>query len=116
MTPQQFATAIGAVESNNNPNSPLGDHGRAFGQFQVHPDWVFDWARRLALAPQLGELWDSFIERLVCAFYSFHVSQLSAPEIAMTFHIGHVVHFGGADWDAGYGDRFSKAAAGLPRG
>ena len=109
MTPQHFAQCIGQVESNNNANAPLGDGGRAFGRFQTHPDWVWDWAHRLAIAPQLGELWDSFIERLVCGFYGFHCSHLSAPEIAMSFHIGHIVRFGGDDWDVGYGNRFSMA-------
>lgn len=108
MTPQQFSTALGLTESNGNPNSPLGDHGRALGRFQVHPDWVFDWSNRLGIVPKLSETWDSFVERMVQAFYTHHVGgTLSDVEIAMAFHIGHLVHNYDPDWDSAYADRFT---------
>jgi hypothetical protein len=109
MTPRQFSHALAIVESTDNPNTPKGDGGRADGRWQIHPDEMWTWAHRLALAPQLGETWDSFVERIVEGFYSFHTAQLAPIEVAMTWHIGHVVHFGGAAWDAGYAAKFATA-------
>ena len=111
VTPLAFATAIGLVESNGNPNSKLGDDGRALGRFQVHPDECWGWAKRLSLAPQLSETWDSFVERIVEGFYSFHTDQgLTAIQTAMTWHIGHIVREESPDWDLGYASRFVDAA------
>ena len=112
MTTQQFATVVGIVESNGDPNSPLGDHGRALGRFQIHPDEMWAWANRLALAPELGETWDSFIERIVEGFYTFHTARLAPIEVAMTWHIGHITKEGDPDWDASYAAKFNAASLG----
>ena len=110
MTPDQFTYALGIVESSNNPNAPLGDAGRALGRYQCHPDFVWQWAHRLGLAPQLNETWDSFLTRLVVAFYNFHAPQnLTDVQIAMTFHEGHITREGDPSWDAGYALRFADA-------
>ena len=114
MTPQAFATAIGIVESNGNPNAPLGDGGRAIGRFQMHPDEMWTWARRLSIAPAANETWDSFIGRIVQAFYTFHCSEaLTDVQIAMTYHIGHILRENSPEWDLGYAEKFSNAARGL---
>lgn len=112
MTAKQFADALGVVESNGNPYAPMGDGGRALGRWQIHPDELWTWAHRLALAPELGETWDSFIERVVWGFYQFHTT-LSAVEVAMTWHIGHVVRENDVEWDDAYADRFNAAITGL---
>lgn len=113
MTPIDFATAIGIVESNGNPNSPLGDDGRALGRFQVHPDELWGWATRLTLYPHLSETWDSFVDRVVQRFYTFHVAQSLTPvQIAMCWHLGHISRESDPDWDSGYAARFAAAALG----
>ena len=111
MTPDQFTYALAIVESQNNPNSPLGDGGRAAGRWQIHPDFLWTWAHHYGLAPKLGEIWDSFFCRVVQAFYLDHVTSLTPVECAMYFHRGHVVHEGDADWTADdYAQRFTDAA------
>ena len=112
MTPQQFSAVIGYIESGGNYQR-WGDAGRAMGRFQMHPDEMWTWAHRLTIAPELNETWDSFIERLVEAFYSFHLATLAPVEVAMTYHEGHVVKEGDPSWDAQYAQKFNAAAAGL---
>jgi len=112
MDPDTFAEILGLVESDGNPNAKLGDGGRAFGRWQVHPDWVFEWALRLKVTPKLNELWDDFMRRLIKAFYNFpfHL-KLQPIEVAMTFHIGHITHVGQPNWDDDYATRFKFYAA-----
>lgn len=111
MSPQQFAHAIAIVESNDNPNAPLGDAGRALGRWQWHPDAVWGWAVRLSVVPTLNETWDSFLYRLLLRHYVFHSQQgLTDVQCAMAFHEGHIVKEGDVDWDTGYAARFINAA------
>ena len=110
MTVQHFVYALGKVESNNTPYGAFGDGGRAMGQWQIHPDARDTYQRLLGINATLGETWDSYIYRLVTLFY-FHYSQLglSVPEVAMTWHLGHISHESDADWDVSYNDRFLVA-------
>lgn len=111
MSPDQFATAIGIVESNGDSDVPLGDDGRALGRWQIHPDEMWTWAKRLTLAPQVNETWDSFVGRLIKGFYSFHTVQtLTDVQIAMTWHLGHISREDSPDWDLAYADKFRNAA------
>ena len=109
MTPFEFAHRIAVVESNNNPNAPLGDDGRALGRFQVHPDWLFDWSTNYHITPHLMETWDSFVIRVVEAFYQSHTTMMDV-EIAMYFHLGHPCKSTDSDWDKDYAERFTTAS------
>ncbi len=114
MEPETFATILGLVESDGNPNALLGDDGRAAGRFQIHPDFLWEWANRLKLQPKLNERWDSFYSRLVQAFFTFpfHLKLLPV-EVAMTFHKGHIVRWATPlppDWDQDYANRWSIMA------
>ena len=102
MTPQQFSKAIGLVESDGNPNAPLGDHGLAIGRFQMHPAWIYDHI----LKPFVSESLDSWGERMVEAFYVAH-DYLPPVECAMWYHLGHRSMVSEIDWDADYAKRFN---------
>ena len=117
MEPEEFARILGLVESDGQPNAPNGDNGRAMGRFQIHPDWMWEWANRLHIQPRLSESWDSFHERLVMKFFQFpfHLKLLPV-EVAMTFHLGHIVRqpvttqggFGLGAWDIDYAQRWKE--------
>jgi len=111
MTAQKFAYALGKVESNNTPYGAFGDGGRAMGQWQLHPDARDTDQRLLNIQAKLGETWDSYVYRIVIAFY-LHYTALgySPPEIAMTWHVGHAIHLNEPGWDAAYNDEFLVAA------
>ncbi len=111
MTTEQFLTCLAKTESNDNPNAPLGDHGRALGRFQTHPDWVWTQCKRFGIQPTLNETWDSFITRLVIAFFEHYIQTMDEMEVAMYFHLGHHTKPTDADWDSGYAERFQGFAA-----
>lgn len=111
MTSAQFVHAIAMTESTDNPET-WGDHGHAVGRYQVHPDWLWGWAVKLALAPLLNESWDNFIARVVARFFVWHQDELKPVEIAMKFHLGHESHEASKDWDKPYATRFLKYAGG----
>jgi hypothetical protein len=104
----QFLAALASVESSNNPQA-WGDHGRAVGRWQVHPDRLFDEAHRNKLYPELAETWDGFIERILRAIFAHEVGNYSEVEIAMYWHIGHRIFEGGMGWDAPYAEKFNEA-------
>lgn len=111
MTPQQFAQAIGQIESGDHTNAPLGDEGRAFGRFQTHIDWLWQWANSLHISPALGETLDSFQNRVVQAYFTKRIEQgLTPVEAAVSYHRGHICREGDADWAADdYAQRFDAA-------
>ncbi len=110
MTPAQWTETIRQVESGGHANS-IGDGGRAFSSYQVHPDWLWQWATTLSIEPKLNERWDDWIGRVVLEFAQFH-SAWDPLELAMYFHLGHRSHPDKADWDKAYADRFiAKAVA-----
>ena len=107
-TVDSFLHALALTESDDNPNAPLGDHGRALGRWQVHPDWLDEWSTHYRLTPVLSETWDSYIARVVGSFYCDHAPRgFSDVQVAMHFHLGHPALEGSADWDKQYADRFS---------
>ncbi len=109
MTPPEFAAAIGEIESGDNPDS-WGDQGRAMGRYQLHPDWLWEWASRLGTAPHLNERWDDWATRIVEAFFVRWTAVMLPVEVAMFFHEGHVIKAGAAGWDSKYADRFTLAS------
>ena len=60
MTTREWMNCLAKTESGDDPNAPLGDHGRAFGRWQVYPDWLWGWTNHYGTAPRLGETWDEF--------------------------------------------------------
>lgn len=111
MTPAEFTHALAMTESTDNPEA-WGDHGHAVGRYQVHPDWLWGWAKHFSVEPLLMETWDSFIARVIGRFFVWHQSELKPVEIAMKFHLGHLAHPSDADWDAAYAARFNRYAGG----
>lgn len=111
MTAEQFAKALWFTESDGRLHD-WGDHDRAMGPYQEHPDWVWDWAHKLSISPTLGETWPKFEGRLVRAFFNWNQDEGTPVHIAMHFHIGHKVVEGEKDWDAPYAERFKKYAGG----
>ena len=110
MTAQQFAHALGATESNNNPNAPLGDDGRALGQYQAHPDWICTYAKVFNRWARLNETWDSWIGDLVVLFYGRYSGKNTDVQVAMWYHLGHFSTEESADWDAVYAARFTSVS------
>lgn len=103
-----FLDALGNTESNNDPNAPLGDGGRAAGRYQIHPDWLQTWATHYHLTPALSEPWDDYFTRVVAAFYRDHTAAgMSDVHIAMYFHLGHPSIESSTDWDTEYAKRFN---------
>lgn len=110
MTTVEFIRKLGKVETNNNPNAPLGDSGRAFGEFQVHPDRLWNEAHHYGITPKLGESWDSFVRRVLDAVFEARTKQGHPPDvIAMYWHVGHFTLPGDGDWDHAYAARFAAA-------
>lgn len=100
-----FSTALGLTESNGNKQA-WGDQGLASGRFQVHPAWMWTWSTKYHMVPFVDESWDRFTERVVEAFFSDHAHTLTPVEIAMYFHIGHIVVGASPQWDSAYANRF----------
>ena len=115
MNTKDFLFCLGKTESNDDPDIHLGDGGRALGRFQVHPDWVWTQCRRFGIQPALNETWDSFVTRLVTAFFDFYGGQMQDIEVAMYFHLGHRTLPTDNDWDVGYAERFQVFAADVAR-
>lgn len=115
MTPANFAKAVALVESDDRSNPPMGDDGRALGRYQMHPDFVAEWAVKLKVTPTLGETWDSYFGRLIQQYFSFRTGQgLTAVQAAVSYHRGHICKENDADWlDDDYAARFADAARSL---
>jgi hypothetical protein len=116
MTPAQWALAIACVESGNNPNVGLGDDSCAFGAWQMHPAFLWEWATDLKISPTVNETLYSWQNRIAMAFYTYHQTRgFSDVEIAVMYHLGHIAQPSDSDWnDENYPERFTRAAAALP--
>jgi len=108
-TVDQILAALAEVESSNNPEA-WGDGGRAMGRWQVHPDRLWYEAGRYGLTPFLGETWDAFVARVLWAMVDDRLGpSLTAVEVAMYWHLGHVCQPNSKDWDKVYEARFNAA-------
>ena len=111
MTLVEFLHALALTESGDNPDAPLGDHGRALGRWQVHPDWV-DWAsKHYGLWAKVNETWDDRVRGLVSQFFLQHCPFHEPHIIAMAFHLGHFASPDDDGWDEEYARRFREHAA-----
>lgn len=113
LTPDQFAHKLWYTETNCHLYD-WGDHGLAMGPYQEHPDWLWDWAHKLTMPPKPMESWASWEGRLVRGFYQWHMryyAMLAPVEVAMHFHLGHIVFMGNEKWDHKYAERFELAPA-----
>ena len=93
----------------------MGDSGQAFGRYQMHPSWVFEWAKRLNIYPTVSETWDNYFTRLIQAYFTFRMGQgLTAIQAAVSFHRGHICRETDPDWlYDDYALRFTRAVTGL---
>jgi len=112
---QDFLHCLAMTESNDDPDAPLRDGGRALGRFQIHPDAMDTMEKRFGIRPALNETWDSFLTRLVTAFVGFYQGQMSDIEVAMYFHLGHHARPTDDDWDKEYQQRFEIFVAEIGR-
>ena len=113
---ERIMEALALTESEDNANAPFGDHGRALGRWQVHPDWLWGWAKRAHLAPFLNEKWNDFIERVVMSFVNYAIKLGLEPiGVALYFNRGHVIYVDDKEWQdpavIAYRRRFSEKFA-----
>lgn len=101
-----FSELIARVESHKNPRA-FGDGGRALTSYQVHPAWLFEWAIKLRVSPQINDTWDEFVARVIDIFAVHAYSLgLTAVEAAMYFHLGHITfRTKSPDWDNDYAEK-----------
>src|SRR5208337_358137 len=129
-TVEQFLKALAVVESSNNAEA-WGDFvevkapspglvykttdagelksAQAMGRWQCHADRLVFEATRLNLWPTLGETYDHWVERILRAIFAEQTDRLLPNEIAMCWHVGHVLSAIDPDWDAKYAARFGAA-------
>ena len=112
MTAADFARVLSQIESGGNP-AAIGDGGQAITSYQVHPAWVYRWSQIHAIVPALSATWESYVLAIVIAFFEHQISMRTPAEIAMAFHVGHVVARYAPAWDLAYAARFRAAAAKL---
>lgn len=96
-----FVHAIAMVESTDNPNVPLGDHGRAAGRFQQHPFFTYRWSpfgpMRVKLSTderaemQHNPTQDAVQGMALRLFFRFAPPNKSLPDIAVAYHL-HGAH------------------------
>lgn len=109
-TGDQFLKAIAIIESHDNPEA-WGDHGRAMGRWQVHPDRLWCEAMRFDIEPKLGETWDQLVGRVLRAVWHLGMMSQLPINIAMYWHLGHWTYPDKPDWDKEYAARFVAALA-----
>lgn len=116
MTPEQFTQILGLTESGGKVEA-WGDDTKgtkpplAMGRFQIHPVWLWDHTRTRDAMPAMLESWDTWIARLIGAFYARYSEAITAVRLAMWFHLGHLTVDRLSDWDKAYADRFNAFAA-----
>jgi hypothetical protein len=110
MTAEQFRDVIASIESSDNPHA-WGDHDAAIGLYQVHPAWVFEFSHALNVVPAVNETWNSWIGRIILAFYAVYSPAFAPILIAMHYHVGHIVYPYDKEWDHDYAARFTAAVA-----
>jgi hypothetical protein len=101
----KFIQAIALVESNDNPNAPLGDHGRAAGRFQQHPTFYEQW--HIPISRGTNPTWDQCFEWALLHFYSNRPGDKSDADVAVAYHL-HGYHRYVED-DPEYRAKFEKA-------
>jgi hypothetical protein len=110
MTAEQFRDVIASIESADKPQA-WGDNGCAIGLYQAHPAWVFRFSRALNVEPSANETWNSWIGRIILAFFGIHFPKVEPILLAMYYHVGHIVYPYDKEWDHDYAARFTAAVA-----
>lgn len=81
-----FVHAIAMVESTDNPNVVLGDHGRAAGRFQQHPSFYASWGPKPA--EMHGEMtWDACFELALRKFWRAAPAGKAPADVAVAYHL-----------------------------
>jgi hypothetical protein len=112
MTAGVFATILAFVESNHELEA-WGDDGLAMGLYQAHAAWVVTYAKRYNIWPAVDEGWNSWVRRLIGAFFAEYSKTWTDTEVAMHYHLGHPSVAQDLDWDAKYASRFREMASQL---
>lgn len=98
----RWAEVLAKTESDNNWRA-TGDTGLAFGRWQMHPAFFFDY---FPGRPGVEESWDTWFGKALVAFYTrrmkIHGDERKA---AMEFHLG-VFAVEQGEWDAKYEARW----------
>jgi len=105
-----FILALAYTESDNMSTVALGDHGRAAGRFQWHPDAYLSWIPSLLEFHMLGPnpTWDMCFELAVRKFFRRAPAGKPLVDIAMAYHLHGQHIYLGAD-DPLYRERFLVA-------
>lgn len=116
----KFVHAIAEIESSDNPNTSLGDHGRAAGRWQQHPFFTFQWSpfgpkginltgdERVAVHHNPTQ--DLVEELALRLFYRSAPPQKRDEDIAVAYHL-HGYHVYNDGDDPEYRAKFLKALA-----
>ena len=112
MTPARFIDVLAVTESDSN-DTAWGDNMCAMGEFQAHPAWAWQFARRYNEPPTLSDTWNHWIEAILIPFFVEYSAVESPIEVAMRYHKGHECHETATDWDEKYARRFRLSAAAL---
>lgn len=108
---QDFAHALALTESDDDPNAPLGDGGRAAGRWQQHPTFYERWAPKIPYGTE--PTWDARFEAALLAFYDQAVAHdIDDVDAACGFNLHGAPIAGSAAQDPDYAARF-RARAGL---
>jgi hypothetical protein len=108
MTAGQFRDAIASVESGDDPHA-WGDHDAAIGLYQAHPAWVFGFSIACGVKPTVDDTWNDWIGKIILAFYAKYSLNHTPIELAMYYHVGHIVYPYDKEWDHDYAERFTAA-------
>ena len=101
--------ALALTESDGNPHAH-GDAERAWGQFQMHPDFVDEYYPDGAV--RVGMTWPEFFEACLLEFWRRHapslpMDEMGAIHLANRFHLGSTAYARG-DRDVAYEARFRE--------
>jgi len=112
----KFVHALALIESRNNPNTPLGDHGRAAGRWQQHPYFTWRWSPFGPMGVHLSEneraevkgnpTQDVVEEMAVRLFFRYAPPDKAPASIAVAYHL-HGSHIYNDD-DPEYRARFLR--------
>lgn len=107
LTFEQFAQALALTESNDNPNAPLGDDGRAAGRWQMHPSFYEEWTTPIPHGTEPS--WDTQFRNALFRFYMRAVRNgIDDADAACGFNLSGQPEPGMAARDPVYAQRFNE--------
>ena len=89
---EKFLVALAMTESDGSVRA-WGDEVKglpmAFGAFQTHLCWLWQYSGEYGISPGVDESVDAFQRRVIAAFYRARCQVMSPAAIALEFHLGH---------------------------